>query len=302
MKRSFIVIVSIVVGWVFGTFSAVALNFVGVDIPASMAKTYSQYNTYSGAVVLVLTVFFSWAMYQVLAARFLERKVDDRPFLERLPSSVRHPSVAGLVIAWVVAVFTVVIYPVAIYMSRRFYVERRDAESKVCPRCAERVKAAALVCRHCSQPFETSAVGLEAPLAHWPTKAAPSPVPPASPTGYPQWLAVNDGRPDVSAPSTTTEPQPVDRGDRPERGRGTFLVESSEVDYLDPRDLVQLVLSDDGLEIIGLGAPTMLPFVVLGAEALDSYVLQLSLSGQPMATFNWCDEGLDARGVAAKCM
>jgi ribosomal protein L40E len=35
-----------------------------------------------------------------------------------------------------------------------FYVEWRDAESKICPRCAERVKAAALVCRHCSQAFE----------------------------------------------------------------------------------------------------------------------------------------------------
>jgi uncharacterized membrane protein YgcG len=57
VKRSIIVIVSIVVGWVFGTFSAVALKLVGVDIPASMAKTYSQYNTYSGAVVLVLTIF-----------------------------------------------------------------------------------------------------------------------------------------------------------------------------------------------------------------------------------------------------
>lgn len=156
MKRSIIVIVSIVVGWVFGTFSAVALKLVGVDIPASMAKTFSQYNTYSGAVVLVLTVFFSWAMYQVLARRFLERRVDDRPFLERLPSSVRHPSVLGLVIAWVVAVFTVIGYPVAIYMSWRFYVEWRDAESKICPRCAERVKAAALICRHCSQAFETS--------------------------------------------------------------------------------------------------------------------------------------------------
>ncbi len=46
----------------------------------------------------------------------------------------------------------------------------------------------------------------------------------------------------------------------------------------------------------------MLPFVALGAEARDRYVLQLSLSGQPMATLNWCDEGLDARGVAARCM
>jgi hypothetical protein len=56
-----------------------------------------------------------------------------------------------------VAVFTVIVYPVAIYMSWRFYVEWHDGESKVCPGCPERVKAAALVCRQCSQAFETTA-------------------------------------------------------------------------------------------------------------------------------------------------
>jgi ribosomal protein L40E len=76
-------------------------------------------------------------------------RTDDRSVLERLPSPIRHPSILGLVVAWVVAVFTVVVYPVAIYMSWRYYVSWRDAGSKVCPRCAERVKAAALVCRHC---------------------------------------------------------------------------------------------------------------------------------------------------------
>lgn len=157
MKRSIIVIVSIVVGYVVGSLVAVALEIVGINIPAMFAKTYSEYGTYLGGEVLVLTIFFGWAMYQVLARRFLERRVDDRPFLERLPSSVRHPSVIGLVIAWVVAVFTVIGYPVAIFMSWRFYVERRDAETKICPRCAERVKAAALVCRHCGQDFNVGA-------------------------------------------------------------------------------------------------------------------------------------------------
>jgi ribosomal protein L37AE/L43A len=60
------------------------------------------------------------------------------------------------VIAWVVAVCTVIVYPVAIYMSWRFCIERRDTESNVCPRCAERVKVGALVCRHCGQEFEAS--------------------------------------------------------------------------------------------------------------------------------------------------
>jgi hypothetical protein len=89
--------------------------------------------------------------------------VDDRPLLERLPSSVRHPSVFGLLIAWVVAVFTVIAYPVAVYMSWRFYVDRRDGGSKVCPRCAERVKVAALVCRHCGQGLEVGATQADSP-------------------------------------------------------------------------------------------------------------------------------------------
>lgn len=99
MKRSVIVVVSIIVGYVVGTLFAVALKIAGIDIPALMAKTYSQYTSYSGAMVLVMAIFFSWAMYQVLARRFLERKVDNRPCLERLPSWARRPSLVGLVIA-----------------------------------------------------------------------------------------------------------------------------------------------------------------------------------------------------------
>lgn len=91
-------------------------------------------------------------MYQVLARRFLDRKPDPRLFLERLPAWIRQPSVLGLVVAWVIGVGTVVGYVLAIYMSWRFYVTRRD-EAKVCPRCAERIKAAALVCRHCGHDF-----------------------------------------------------------------------------------------------------------------------------------------------------
>jgi hypothetical protein len=136
IRRFVIVIVSIIAGYAFAIFLDIGLQMSGINIPASMARTYSEYGNYSAVQGLVLTVFFSWAMYQGLARRFLERKVDDRPFLERLPSSVRHPSAVGLVIAWVVAVFTAVVYPVAIYMSWRFYVQRRDGESKVCPRCA----------------------------------------------------------------------------------------------------------------------------------------------------------------------
>jgi hypothetical protein len=89
---------------------------------------------------------------QVLARCFLERKPDPRPFLERLPKAIRQPSGVGVLVAWVIGVFTVGGYLVAIYMSWRFYVGRRE-QAKVCPRCAETIEAAALVWRHCGHDF-----------------------------------------------------------------------------------------------------------------------------------------------------
>jgi len=74
--------------------------------------------------------------------------------------SVHHPSITSLIVVWVVALFTIVVYPLAFYMTWRFFVEsqdRRRTASKVCPRCAETIKAAALVCRHCGQEFEPPA-------------------------------------------------------------------------------------------------------------------------------------------------
>jgi hypothetical protein len=74
--------------------------------------------------------------------------------VDGLKRAINHPSVVGLVVAWVIAVATVIGYPLAIYMSWRFYVERRDADTRTCPRCAERVQAAAQVCRHCGSGLE----------------------------------------------------------------------------------------------------------------------------------------------------
>jgi hypothetical protein len=71
--------------------------------------------------------------------------------------SVHHPSVTSLIVVWIVAFGTIVVYPLAFYVSWRFVVEWRDQRrtgSKVCPRCAETIKTAALVCRHCGQEFE----------------------------------------------------------------------------------------------------------------------------------------------------
>jgi hypothetical protein len=69
-----IVIVSIVVGWVLWTCFTVAVKITGVAIPASMATTYSEYNTDWSVLEFALMAFFSWAMYQVLARCFLDRK------------------------------------------------------------------------------------------------------------------------------------------------------------------------------------------------------------------------------------
>jgi hypothetical protein len=155
VKRTVIAVFSVIAGWLLGSIFAVSLAMVHINIPASMARTYSQYNTYLGAEILVFTVLLGWVIYQPLARRFLGRTADSRPYLERLPSWARHPSTRSLVIVWVVAPFTL-LYPLAIYVSWRFYVERRE-QSKNCPRCAEKVKVAALVCRHCGHAFDAPA-------------------------------------------------------------------------------------------------------------------------------------------------
>lgn len=171
-------LIGVVGGIVAGTCVAIGLRLVGLDLPAAMvgprqcttwscaSKAYSDYNSFTGFEILILAIFFGWAWYRTLSNRFIGRKApDNRPFLERLPSFVRHPSPLGLVIGWVVAVFTAIGYPVAIYMTWRFYVERRDAASKTCPRCAEKVKAAALVCRHCGLVFEAGSNQQPTPTA-----------------------------------------------------------------------------------------------------------------------------------------
>jgi ribosomal protein L40E len=122
-----------------------------------MARTNSEYSAYRAAEILLSTLFFAWCLHRVLARRFLPRQLDDRPYLERMPRWARSPSALELAIVWVVAVFTVVPYVLAIYMSWRYYVGRRDAESKICPRCAERIKAAAIVCRHCGNQLDVIA-------------------------------------------------------------------------------------------------------------------------------------------------
>jgi Short C-terminal domain len=74
VKWSTIVIFSIIAGYVLATFLSVALVLVGINIPASLAKSSSEYNTYGGVEILITTIGLSWAMYQVLARGFLETK------------------------------------------------------------------------------------------------------------------------------------------------------------------------------------------------------------------------------------
>jgi len=157
VKRYLSALFSIIVGWVLASFLHVGLLMIGINIPAELAVTYSQYSTYTGVEILILTLGLSWAMYKVLGRRFLEPTARaNSPLGDRLKSSIRHPSVLGLIVAWVIAVCTVIVYPVAIYMSWRLFSEWRDGQTKVCPRFAERIKAAALVCRHCGQQLDAN--------------------------------------------------------------------------------------------------------------------------------------------------
>lgn len=77
MKRFIIFVFSIIAGYVLATFLAVALSIVGIDIPAMFAKSWSEYTMYGGVEGLLITIGLSWAMYQVLARRFLEKKAPE---------------------------------------------------------------------------------------------------------------------------------------------------------------------------------------------------------------------------------
>jgi len=100
--------------------------------------------------------------------------------------SVHRPSPTSLVVVWVVAVCTVVVYPLAVYMTLRFIAEyraRRRIATKACPRCAETIKAAALVCRYCGQTFDPSALPPPPPAAVRSAAGATSAIASASHTG-----------------------------------------------------------------------------------------------------------------------
>lgn len=139
---------SVIAGWLLATAAAVALHISGLNLPLAFARTYSDYATYSGLEILILTIGFGYVVYQVAGRRIFHWPPDKRPIRERVPAWMGHPTPVGLVVAWVVAVFTVVVYPVAIWMSWRYYQEWRAGQKK-CPRCAERIKATATMCRHC---------------------------------------------------------------------------------------------------------------------------------------------------------
>jgi hypothetical protein len=129
---------------------------------ASPSRTLSErmnYPSMAGIVVATLLIavplvgFVALVVDIVMILRYV--------FGYRAPGSpqwsIHHPSPISLAVVWVVAVCTVVVYPLAIYMTVRYLIEyraRRVAEVRQCPRCAETVKAAALVCRSCSQELD----------------------------------------------------------------------------------------------------------------------------------------------------
>jgi uncharacterized protein UPF0547 len=133
--------------------------------PVSPARSLSErmnHPSFAGIVVATLLIavpfvgFIALVVDVVMILRYL--------FGYRAPGSaewsIHHPSSTSLAVVWIVSVLTVVVYPLAIYMTYRYVVERQDRSrgaSKVCPRCAEAVKAAALVCRHCGHEFEIGA-------------------------------------------------------------------------------------------------------------------------------------------------
>jgi hypothetical protein len=95
VKRSIIVIFSIIAGFVLATFLAVALLVVGIDIPAMFANSPSEHNMYGGTESLLLTIGLSWAMYQVLARRFLEKPPELTQGPEVPTPSSADPAVSG---------------------------------------------------------------------------------------------------------------------------------------------------------------------------------------------------------------
>ena len=126
--------------------------------------TYSQYNTYTGVVVLGLSVFLAWAIYQVLANRFLDRRKDEGSYRERVPSWTRLVSL----------------------LKRPFTFSAPSdlGATKVCPDCAETVRGAALICRFCRFRFASpeAAEGLSHQVVTAASSRAPvSPPAPGSP-------------------------------------------------------------------------------------------------------------------------
>ncbi len=73
MKLTAIIVFSLFVGYVLGSVATLALAIAGLNIPAWFARTYTQYNSYQGAEVLLFMIVFGWVTYRILARRFLPR-------------------------------------------------------------------------------------------------------------------------------------------------------------------------------------------------------------------------------------
>ena len=128
------------------------------------ARTYTErrnYPSFTGIAVAALLIpipIVGWVALVILIfmlARYL--------FGYRSPGSpqwsIHHPSVTSLAVVRVVAVCTVVAYPLAIYMSWSACSSSNKIASDTSRRSARaaprRLEAAALVCRHCGQEFDT---------------------------------------------------------------------------------------------------------------------------------------------------
>jgi len=95
-------------------------------------------------VVIGLFLFFSWLMFASAIAVAASNRGRD-PFGWFFLALLLSPLVAGI--------FLFASDDLKKEKDAKLKSEAEIADSKVCPRCAERVKAAALVCRYCSHEF-----------------------------------------------------------------------------------------------------------------------------------------------------
>lgn len=120
-----------------------------------------------------------------------------------------------------------------------------EADEKICPRCAETVKMAAKICKHCGYEFTAA----EQPI---PAPRNPAPPPVSQPAPAQQPAQVNPPYRPYSAP-----PPPQVATDPPARGRGLLIVLAAIVGVILVLGLIGLAVGPespgDAKQAVGTG-------------------------------------------------